>query len=114
MSLVEDEEEKPAALKMRPRSSPESELVKLIERLVTEDLARRRHKPQPPMLAMSKRQAAEASNLSLSTLEAAIRDGSLPAHKFGHRTLIRLEDHARWLASLPRVKFKKDAFEESV
>jgi hypothetical protein len=84
--------------------NPESELVALVESLVDDVLARRRHRPQPQLRAMSKRQCATASNLGISSIEAAIRDGSLAAHKVGTRTIIRSEDHELWLANLPRIK----------
>jgi hypothetical protein len=88
-------------------SDPESELIKLVERLVDDVLVRRRHRPQPQLRAMSKRQCATASNLGISSIEAAIRDGSLAAHKVGTRTIIRSEDHDLWLANLPRIKPKR-------
>ena len=67
----------------RERINPESELVALVERLVDEVLARRRHRPQPQLRAMSKRQCATAANLGISSIEAAIRDGDLAASKVG-------------------------------
>ena len=81
-------------------SNPESELVKLVERLVDEVLARRRHRPQPPIRAMSKRQFATAANLGISSIEGAIRDGDLPASKIGARTVV-LADDFRALAEKP-------------
>ena len=84
-------------------SNPESELAALVERLVDDVLARRRHRPQTQIRAVSKRQCAAASS-RISSIEAAIRDGSLVAHKVGTRTIIRSEDHELWLANLPRIK----------
>jgi hypothetical protein len=89
---------------VREQSKPESELIALVERLVDDILARRRHRPQPQIRAMSKRQCAIASNLGISSIEAAIRDGSLVAHKVKARTIILAENHERWLANLPPIK----------
>jgi hypothetical protein len=85
-------------------SDPESGLIKLVERLVDDVLARRRHRPQPQLRAMSKRQCATAAGLGISTIEAAIRDGSLAAHKVGTRTIVLVEVYDRWLASRTRIK----------
>ena len=87
-----------------PASNPESELIKLVERLVDDVLARRRHRPQPQLRAMSKRQCASAANLGISSIEAAIRDGDLRASKVGTRTIVLADDFERWLASRPRIK----------
>jgi hypothetical protein len=86
------------------RINPESELIALVERLVDEVLARRRHRPQPPLRAMSKRQCATAANLGISSIEEAIRSGDLAASKVGTRTIVLTDDFERWLASRPRVK----------
>jgi hypothetical protein len=86
------------------RSNPESELVALVERLVLENLARRRHRPQPQLRAMSKRQCATAANLGISSIETAIRDGDLAASKVGTRTIVLVDDFESWLASRPRIK----------
>jgi hypothetical protein len=93
-------------LALRNTSAPESELIKLVERLVDDVLARRRHRSQPPIRALSKRQCATAANLGISSIEAAIRDGNLPASKIGTRTIILADDFERWLASRPRIKPK--------
>jgi hypothetical protein len=89
--------------------NPESELVALVERLVDNVLARRRHRPQPPIRAMSKRQCATAANLGISTIEAAIRENELIAHKARMRTIILVDDFERWLESLPRIKPHRNA-----
>jgi hypothetical protein len=85
-------------------TNPESELITLVERLVDDVLARRRHRPQPQLRAMSKRQCATAAGLGISTIEAAIRDGSLAAHKVGARTIVLVEVYDRWLATRTRIK----------
>ena len=85
-------------------SKPEFELVGLVERLVDNVLARRRHRPQPPLAALSKRQCATASSLGISTVETAIRDGDLVARKVGKRTIVMAEDFEAWLTSRPRIK----------
>jgi hypothetical protein len=89
---------------VRTRSKTESELAALVERLVDEVLARRRHRPQPQIRAMSKRQCATAANLGISSIEAAIRDGDLPASKVGTRTIVLVDDFERWLRSRRRIK----------
>lgn len=86
------------------RPEPESELKQLIERMVDDVLTRRRHRPQPPMRAMSKRQCATSANLGISSIEGAIRDGELLARKVGTRTIVMAEDFERWLASRPKIK----------
>ena len=88
----------------RERINPESELVALVERLVDEVLARRRHRPQPQLRAMSKRQCATAANLGISSIEEAIRSGDLAASKVGTRTIVLMDDFESWLASRPRIK----------
>ncbi len=93
-------------------SKPESELVSIVERLVDDVLARRRHRPQPPIRAMSKRQCATSANLGISSIEAAIRDGDLLASKVGTRTIVMTEDFERWLASRPRIKPARSEFAE--
>jgi hypothetical protein len=90
-------------------SKPESELMALVERLIDDVLARRRHRPQPPLRAFSKRQCATAAGLGISSIEAAIRDGSLPASKVGTRTIILADEFERWLASRPRLKPARSA-----
>ena len=89
--------------------NPKSELVALIKRLVDADLAQRRHRPQPPLRAMSKRQCATAANLGISSIEAAIREGELAASKVGTRTIVLADDFERWLASRPRIKPARSA-----
>jgi hypothetical protein len=79
----------------RERANPESELIALVERLVDDVLARRRHRPQPQLRAMSKRQCAIAANLGISSIEGAIRDGDLPASKVGARTIVLTDDFER-------------------
>jgi hypothetical protein len=93
----------------RERTNPESELIALVERLVDNVLARRRHRPTPPIRAMSKRQCATATNLGISTIEAAIREGDLPASKVKTRTIVLVDDFERWLAGRPRIKPQIDA-----
>jgi hypothetical protein len=86
------------------RERAESELLALVERLVDEVLARRRHRPPPQIRALSKRQCATSANLGISSIEAAIRDGDLPASKVGTRTIVLTDDFEHWLASRPRIK----------
>jgi hypothetical protein len=88
----------------RERANPESELIALVERLVDDVLARRRHRPQPQLRAMSKRQCAIAANLGISSIEGAIRDGDLPASKVGARTIVLTDDFERWLATRQRIR----------
>ncbi len=52
-------------------------------------------------LAVSIRGAAQATSLSDSTIDTAIRAGDLPVRRFGNRTLILMRDLERWLESLP-------------
>ena len=88
----------------RERANPESELIALVERLVDDVLARHRHRPQPQLRAMSKRQCAIAANLGISSIEGAIRDGDLPASKVGARTIVLTDDFERWLATRQRIR----------
>jgi hypothetical protein len=53
---------------------------------------------------MSKRQFATSIGVGVSTVEAAIRDGSLEAIKIGKRTIIRPEARELYLASRQRIK----------
>ena len=89
-------------------SAAKSELVKLVERLVDDILARRRRRPEPRLRALSKRQCATAANLGISSIEAAIRDGQLPASKVRTRTIVLADDFEHWLTSRPRVKPRDD------
>jgi hypothetical protein len=97
------------AVSRKRTAPPESELIKLVERLVDDVLARRRHRPQPQVRALSKRQCATAANLGISSIEVAIRDGELPASKVGARTIVLADDFEAWLASRPRIKPTKRA-----
>jgi len=45
--------------------------------------------------------AAQATSLSESAIDAAIRAGILPVRRYGNRTLILMRDLERWLDSLP-------------
>ena len=56
-------------------------------------------KPNP--IALSIPGAAQATSLSESTIDAAIRAGVLPVRRHGNRTLILMRDLERWLESLP-------------
>lgn len=55
----------------------------------------------PTSLALSIPGAAQATSLSESTIDAAIRAGILPVRRYGNRTLILTRDLERWLESLP-------------
>lgn len=52
-------------------------------------------------LSLSIPGAAQATSLSESTIDTAIRAGLLPVKHHGNRTLIRKRDLERWLDSLP-------------
>ena len=94
-------------------SEPESELVELITIIVDKILKKRRMRPMPEQAAMSKQQFATSVDLSVSTIEAEIREGRLEALKVGERTIITPEAGERWLASRPRIKPRRsDAAEE--
>ena len=54
-----------------------------------------------PSLAVSIPGAAQATSLSESTIDTAIRAGILPVRRYGNRTLILTRDLERWLNSLP-------------
>ena len=86
------------------KRAPESDLVKLITGIVDEVLKTRRFRPQPPQAALSKRQCATAVGVGLSTIESAIRDGTLEARKIGKRTIITPAAFERWLESRPRIR----------
>jgi excisionase family DNA binding protein len=58
----------------------------------------------PAQAGMSKRQFAISLGVGVSTVEAAIRDGSLEAIKIGQRTIITPEARDRYLASRQRIK----------
>jgi hypothetical protein len=86
-------------------SEPESKLlVKLITRIVDEILKNRRMRPMPAQAGTSKRQFATSVGLSLSTIEAEIREGHLEALKVRERTIITPVAGERWLASRPRIQ----------
>lgn len=53
------------------------------------------------LLALSILGAAQATSLSESTVDAAIRAGTLPVRHHGNRVLILTRDLERWLNSLP-------------
>lgn len=53
------------------------------------------------LLALSLSGAAQATSLSESTIDHAIRAGVLPVRHHGNRTLILAPDLERWLKSLP-------------
>ena len=82
----------------------ESELIKLITNIVDEVLKNRRMRPIPARAAMSKREFAISLGVGVSTVEAAIRDGSLEAVKIGQRTIITPEARDRYLATRQRIK----------
>jgi hypothetical protein len=84
--------------------SPESEFKRIIDAAVDQALQNRRHRPQPALRAVSKRQAATAANVGISTVESAIREGELVARKIASRTVVLIEDLDRWLASRPCIK----------
>ncbi len=52
-------------------------------------------------LALSISEAAQATSLSNSAIDTAIRAGILPVRRYGNRTLILMRDLVRWLESLP-------------
>lgn len=56
---------------------------------------------QSTPLAVSIPGAAQATSLSESTIDTAIRAGILPVRRHGNRTLILTRDLERWLESLP-------------
>ena len=53
------------------------------------------------LLALSLAGAAQATSLSETTIDAAIRAGTLPIRRHGNRTLILTKDLERWLLALP-------------
>jgi hypothetical protein len=83
---------------------PESELTSLITSIVDRILRNRRFKPMPPQAALTKRQCATSAGVGLSTIEGAIREGTLEARKIGKRTIITPVAFERWLESRPRIK----------
>jgi hypothetical protein len=85
-------------------SESEFELVKLITNIVDEILKNRRMRPMPAQAGMSKRQFAVSLGVGVSTVEAAIREGSLEALKIRQRTIITPEAGERYLASRQRIK----------
>jgi DNA-binding XRE family transcriptional regulator len=85
-------------------SEPESELVKLITKIVDEILKNRRMRPMPAQAGMSKKQFAISVGVSVSTVEAAIREGELEALKVRKRTIITPTAGERWLANRPRIQ----------
>ena len=86
------------------KREPESELTELIASIVDKILRNRRFRPIPARAAMSKREFAISLGVGISTVESAIRDGSLEALKIGQRTIITPEARDRYLASRPRIK----------
>lgn len=52
-------------------------------------------------IAVSITGAAELTSLSATTLDAAIRAGTLPVRRHGNRTLIRVADLQKFIDSLP-------------
>jgi excisionase family DNA binding protein len=52
--------------------------------------------------------SAKASGTGLSTIDNAIRDGELKAHKLGRRTIILRDDLFAWLGSLPLASVDSD------
>jgi len=52
-------------------------------------------------LALSINETAQATSLSISTIDTAIRAGILPVRRYGNRTLVLMRDLERWLESLP-------------
>jgi excisionase family DNA binding protein len=59
-------------------------------------------------LAYSVKDAAEASGIGRTAIFAAIKDGRLPAKKFGRRTLIDAADLKLFLDCLPSVQANSD------
>lgn len=55
-----------------------------------------------PILALSIPGAAQATSLSVSVIETAIRAEILPCRRHGNRTLLLVCDIERWLESLPK------------
>jgi hypothetical protein len=81
-----------AVLTQKTDSEPAAGLVELITNIVDEVLKKRRMRLMPAQAGMSKRQFATSIGVGVSTVEAAIRDGSLEAIKIGigtAQTLIR-------------------------
>ena len=56
---------------------------------------------QPPKLALSVLETANATGVGRDKIYEAINSGVLPARKLGTRTLILTEDVKIWLAGLP-------------
>jgi excisionase family DNA binding protein len=57
-----------------------------------------------PIISLGPDQAAKSSGLPRVTIYSAMKRGDLPAYKSGRRTLIMLDDLARYVRSLPRRK----------
>jgi hypothetical protein len=91
-------------LTRKPDSEPAAGLVELITSIVDEVLKKRRMRPMPAQAGMSKRQFATSLGIGVSTVEAAIRDGSLEAIKIATRTIITAEARERYLATRQRIK----------
>lgn len=54
-------------------------------------------------LALTVTEACAAARIGRTTLYEAIKSGDLVAAKYGRKTLIRVNDLRRWLASLPTI-----------
>ncbi len=55
-------------------------------------------------LALTVAEACAAARIGRTTLYEAIKRGDLVAAKYGRKTLIRVDDLRKWLASLPRIE----------
>jgi excisionase family DNA binding protein len=53
------------------------------------------------LLALTAREASVAGNVRRARIDTAIRDGALPTHKIGPRTLILRSDLEAWIKSHP-------------
>jgi len=58
-------------------------------------------------LAYTIAEACAAARVGRTVLYELIRDGQLPARKYGRRTVILADDLRHWIESLPTIKPKQ-------
>jgi excisionase family DNA binding protein len=88
----------------------------ILDRIQHGDECRRGHRGLPPAvnsgekihmnfpdpIAVDPAEACRLTRVGHTRLYQAIGDGSLPAHKLGRKTVIRMSDLRAWIESLPR------------